>query len=331
MKNFLAYALLVALPLFSSCKKDADLIDCEAETANSDVITTTLTKHAVPVQQFSITANSSAVVRTAAGSMIYIPTGLIRADGRPLSSSPVQVQVQEVTKRSEMIFTNTPTISNGQLLESGGMFNVGFQQDGQKLRLSRNSLVVRTVLPAALSATSNMQLFFGLPDSVNRTQVGSWSQINTQTAQDSSRIFPVMTPNGTITGFQVNLSPNIYNVNLGQLNWINCDRFVTGSTTSVRVNVAKPVVNHTNTRVLLVFNSLNSMLTAPLANISSGLGGYANSNAPIGQSVTAVILHQENTQLYFGKETGTIAANHLFTPILRAVTEDELVAEINAL
>ncbi|WP_022823421.1 hypothetical protein [Hymenobacter norwichensis] len=332
MKNFLAYALLCALPLFGSCKKDADLIDCATETESGSVLTATLTKHAVPVQQFTVTPNSAAVVRTAAGSTIYVPASLVRPDGRPLSGSPVEVRVQEVTKRSEMIFTNTPTISNGQLLESGGMFNVAFQQDGQQLRLSRNSLVVRTSLPTALSTTANMQLFRGLPDSANRTQVGSWSQINTQTQQDSSRIFPVMSPigNGTVVGFQVNLSPNIYNFNLGLLNWINCDRFVTATNrTTVQVNVTRQPVTNATTRSFLVFTNLNSVLSAYLGGATSNT--FYASAIPVGQSVTAVVLHQEGTQLYFGKQTAIIAANQQFSPTLRPVTEAELTTEINAL
>jgi outer membrane protein assembly factor BamB len=332
MKNFLAYALLLALPLLSNCKKDADLIDCETETENGGVLTATLTKHAVPVQQFTVTPNTAAVVRTATGSTIYVPASLVRPDGRPLSGSLVEVQVQEVTKRSEMIFTNTPTISGGQLLESGGMFNIAFQQDGQKLRLSRNSLVVRTTTPTALSTTNNMLLFLGLPDSVNRAQVGAWSQINTQTQQDSSRIFPVMGPigNSTVVGFQVNLSPNIYNVNLGLLNWINCDRFVTATTrTTVQINVARQTVTNATTRSFLAFNNLNSVLSAYLGGATSNT--FYASAIPVGQSVTAVVLHQEGTQLYFGKQTATIAANQQFSPTLRPVTEAELAAEINAL
>lgn len=332
MKNFLAYALLVALPLFSSCKKDADLIDCETEVENGDVLTATLTKNAVPTQQFTVTPGTFSTIRTAAGSTIYVPASLVRPDGRPLSGSPVEVRVQEVTKRSEMIFTNTPTISNGQLLESGGMFNVAFQQDGQQLRLSRNSLVVRTTLPRDLSSTNNMQLFLGVPDSTNRTQVGSWSQINTQTQQDSSRIFPVMSPigNNTVAGFQVNLSPNIYNVNLGLLNWINCDRFVTATTrTTVQVNVTRQPVTNATTRSFLVFNNLNSVLSAYLGG-ATGNTFYASA-IPVGYSVTAVVLHQDGNQLYFGKQTATIATNQQFTPTLRPVTEAELTAEINAL
>jgi hypothetical protein len=332
MKNFLAYALLVALPLFSSCKKDADLIDCETETTNGDALTATLTKNAVPVQQFTVSPGTFSTIRTAAGSTIYVPASLVRPDGRPLSGSPVEVRVQEVTKRSEMIFTNTPTISNGQLLESAGMFNVAFQQDGQQLRLSRNSLIVRTTLPTALSSINNMQLFMGIPDSTNRTQVGSWSQINTQTQQDSSRIFLFMGPigNGNDVGFQVNLSPNIYNVNLGLLNWINCDRFVTATNrTTVQINVAQPSVSSANTRSFLVFNTLNSVLSAYLGG-AAGNTFYASA-IPVGYSVTAVVLHQDGSQLYFGKQTATIAANQQFSPTLRPVTEAELTAEINAL
>lgn len=328
MKNFLAYALFLALPLFGSCKKDADLIDCEVE--NGGILTATLTRHAVPVQQFTVSPGTFSTIRTAAGSTIYVPASLVRPDGRPLSGSPVEVQVQEVTKRSEMIFTNTPTISGGQLLESGGMFNIAFQQDGQQLRLSRNSLAVRTTGLATLSTINGMQLFLGLSDSVNRTQVGSWIPPNWVLQQDTSRIFPVQSPNGNGIGFQVNLSPTIYNINLGMLNWVNLDRFVTATTrTTVQINVNRSSVSSANTRSFLVFNTLNSVLGA-YSTGGTGSTFYANA-IPVGQSVTAVVLHQDGTQLYFGKQTASIAANQQFTPTLRAVTEAELTAEINAL
>lgn len=310
--------------LLGSCKKDADLVDCVLPEPT--VLTATLAEHAAPVQKFTVTPGTT-TIRTAAGSVIYVPNNLVRVNGQPLSSNPIEVLVREVTKRSEMIFTNTPTISNGQLLESAGMFNVAFQQDGQPLRPT-STLVVRTTNPGTLSTINNMLLFMGLPDSTNRSQVGSWTQVNTQSAQDSSRIFPI--GNTASMGFQVNLSPNIYNINLGLLNWINCDRFVTTtSRTNVQINVTRPTVNGTTTRSFLVFNTLNSVLSASLSG-PSGTTFYAN-GVPLGYAVTAVVLHQEGNQLYFGKQTATIAANQQFSPTLRAVTEAELVAEINAL
>lgn len=330
MKSYAFAILAVAMLLLDGCKKDPDLVDC-IDPSNS-ILSTITAKHEVPVQLFTVSPGTFSNITTAAGYQIGVPAGLVRVDGGRLSTSPVQVQVREVTNRSEMIFAHTPTVADGRLLESGGMFNITFKQDNQPLQLASNSsLTVLTTAPRGLNTSEGMRLFMAQPDSVNPQQVGSWTPLPVQAQDTTTRIFTQTTnPGDPARGSWVRLSSSIYNYNLQGLNWINCDRFVTTtSTTVVRVSIDKPAVNNSNTRTFLVFNTLNSVLMPNLDYLSGEV--FHEYRVPVGYSVTAVVLHHDGNQLYFGKQTATIAANQQFSPTLRAITEDELVAEIEAL
>ncbi|MDF7810872.1 hypothetical protein [Hymenobacter sp. YC55] len=330
MKSYALSLLAAALLLLGSCKKEADVIDCIEPSVSA--LATLIAKHEVPVQQFSILPGTSSNIKTAAGYQIYVPADLVRIDGGRLSTSPVQVQVREITNRGEMIFTHTPTASGRRLLESGGMFNITFKQDNQPLQLSSNSsLIVLTTAPRNLSTSEGMRLFMAQPDSVNSQQVGSWTSLPVQAQDTTTRIFTQTTTPGTpASGSWVRLSFGVYNYNLQGLNWINCDRFVTATpTTVVRVTIDKPAVNNSNTRTFLVFNTLNSVLMPNLNYVSGDV--FHEYGVPVGYSITAVVLHHDGNQLYFGKQTATIAANQQFRPTLRAITEEELVSEIEAL
>lgn len=331
------FALLAAgLLLCSGCKKDADLLQVDCEPSEVSTIASVLDKYAAPVQKFIVDPNTNSTVSTAAGSQIEIPAGLVKRNGQPLSASQIVVQVREVTKRSEMIFSHTPTISYNRVLESGGMFNVSFFQDGQPLDLARFSrLRLRTRFPVAQSSRNGMQLFTGQPDSSNSSRLGNWALVSSQDSAtrisiDSIQIQNPGSPNPPInvpSGYQVLLGSYFYNNNVRNLNWVNIDRFVGAlPTTTVQVQTAVPTTT-SNTEVYLVFNTLNSVIQSYNQSNST----YYNYSVPQGYSVTAVVLRREADQLYFGKQTATVVANQVFTPSLRAVTEAELVAEIRQL
>ncbi|AII50588.1 hypothetical protein [Hymenobacter sp. APR13] len=318
--------LMAMMLLLGSCKKDADLIEvpnCDL-TVPAPPVQHILSKYAMPEQQFYIRPGIDTTIRTASAYRITIPAGLRRIYGQPMSGSLVQVRVREITKRSEMIFSHAPTISDGRLLESAGMFSIRLSQDGQQVVLAPNaSLDVTTVLPPALSTTAGMGLFSALSSPADSSLIGSWFPLQ----PSNITLFP---GSGTATGFQVSLSAGLYNASANRLNWINCDRFVTASPlTTVQVRATRPGITSANTIVYLAFNTLNSALRVyPAASASDT---FVAGQVPQGYSVTAVVLHMDGNQLYFGKQTATVAANQTFAPTLRAVTEAEMVAEIRAL
>jgi hypothetical protein len=312
--------------LLGSCKKDADLVempDCDLSVP-APPIQRMLTRYALPEQQFYIRPGLDTTIRTASAYRIRIPAGLRRIYGQPMSSSLVQVRVREITKRSDMIFSHAPTISGGQLLESAGMFSIRFAQDGQQVVLAPNaSLDVTTVLPPALSSTAGMGLFSGLSSPADSSLIGSWLPLQ----PGGITPFPA---SGTPTGFQVSLSSILYNSNASRLNWINCDRFVTANPlTTVQVRATRSGTTSANTLVYLAFSTLNSALR--LYPATSASDSFLAGQVPQGYAVTAVVMHMDGNQLYFGKQSATVAANQTFAPTLRAVTEAEMVAEIQAL
>lgn len=100
-------------------------------------------------QTFTINPNKDNIIKGRNGTIINIPKGsLMSKKGKPITSESVQIVMEEFLKPSDAAFQQLSTISNGRLLQSGGMFSVkAFAQDeevvlkkGQKLQVEMPSI-----------------------------------------------------------------------------------------------------------------------------------------------------------------------------------------------
>lgn len=77
-----------------------------------------------PPQLFCINNNRDTVIRGEQGTIVLVKANSIaRTDGEPIVEC-VQLELQEAFSKSDMLLNNLTTTSNGELLESEGMFNL---------------------------------------------------------------------------------------------------------------------------------------------------------------------------------------------------------------
>ncbi len=81
------------------------------------------------------------------------------------SSSKVTLSIRDLSSRSNMILNNVSTMSNGKVLESGGMVEISATQDGEKLSNKLNK-PLDFIIPTQKFIDS-MQLFTGSHDSIH--------------------------------------------------------------------------------------------------------------------------------------------------------------------
>ena len=148
MKNILAILLAVfsVSILISSCKKD------DPPTGTSPVITSNyadirefLDSKAPQAQSFTINAQIPISIRTEYGTTLTFSSNAFQDAQGNIVTGNVDIQVTEYMNRSEMILGDKPTVSNGQILISGGEFNVEAFQNGAELEASPTYSLQMTV------------------------------------------------------------------------------------------------------------------------------------------------------------------------------------------
>lgn len=112
-------------------------------------------------QKFEISADQEEMITAEQGTEIRFPANcLIREDGKAIQG-PIQVEVIEAYKTSDLILQNLSTNSGDQVLETGGMvFIEAKDQDGAKLTIKEGANVEMS-LSSEEALGAGMQIFEG--------------------------------------------------------------------------------------------------------------------------------------------------------------------------
>ncbi len=216
--------------------------------------------------------------------------------GQPIIG-PVVLEITDLHTKGDMILFDRPSISNGNLLESMGFFNIKASQNGIPLLYKG---MVRIEVPASI-AEPGMQLFYG---EVNGMGQSNW----TPAQEDSSSNW---TPQGDYRG---TLFPP------DDLGWINCDRFYGNTdTTEVKVNVLNNP-EPSKTAVYVVFDSLKSALEV----YPNSAGEFVLRNSPKGALITTIAITNHNTEFYYAVNKNRVGKQVVQELLLAKITEDDL-------
>ncbi|MBT9392755.1 hypothetical protein KLP40_06230 [Hymenobacter sp. NST-14] len=321
MKRLLFAALL--LPLLSACQFDAGIVVCEDGTTPGPqlpvpaTIRDLQTQLGAARQTFTYTPGQVNTFTGAKGTIVTIPANAFVRHGQPISA-PIQLTLREIFSRADMVLSNMPTVSNGQLLESAGeVFLRAADQDSTVRMVSGAVIRLQTQNPPTLASRDSMRLFVA-PASAG---TGSNNCFNWNLNSD-----PGSTLTPTATGNTMTVSSLLYNNGIG---WFNCDRFYgTPNPLPLVVQVPATNVSDLNTMVFAVFRDMNGTLavcnfTAP--NV------FQTANVPQGARVSIVVIRTENDKLYYGRQDGTVQAGTPFAPVLQETTAAALVAELTSL
>lgn len=110
-----------------------------------------------PVQRFTVDAAKPSTIVAANGTEILLPpNGFIDKDGKPISGN-ITLEVKEMLSTQDAIGNYLSTLSEGRILETGGMFEIQAKQNGKELKLKKGSKAVVN-LPANYQK-KDMQVF----------------------------------------------------------------------------------------------------------------------------------------------------------------------------
>ncbi|MGY6647817.1 hypothetical protein [Wenyingzhuangia sp. IMCC45574] len=168
--------VFVLLVLVVSCKKEAKKQEKLTRTIQEELeeikpltsikLIDSLLSKQKEIQRFMVNSGKSSVIRGKRGTIIYFePKNLRTANGGKIPSNvTVTVELIELHQKSEFIWNNAPTVSNNNLLVSGGAYYINMTLNGENLQLNKAGLKVE--FPKL--SKKEMFLFLGERDSLNQ-------------------------------------------------------------------------------------------------------------------------------------------------------------------
>lgn len=116
-------------------------------------------------QHLTAPSNSETTVTGAKGTVIHVdPKRLETIDGSPLGDN-IQIELLELTDNRSMLLNNTQTVSNGQILVTGGAYYLNMTSDGKQLKLKQGK-GLEVEFPKLTE--NEMGLFLGEQDSLGQ-------------------------------------------------------------------------------------------------------------------------------------------------------------------
>ena len=123
-------------------------------------------------QKLTAPSDKPTTITGAKGTVIYVdPDRLETMDGSPIGEK-IEIELLEMTNNSSMLLNNIQTVSNGELIVTGGAYYLNMTSDGNQLRM-REGTGLRVEFPKLTD--DEMELFLGERDSLGQI---NWTPTN---------------------------------------------------------------------------------------------------------------------------------------------------------
>jgi hypothetical protein len=297
------------LLLAAGCRKD-DLVDCAP--AATFTLADFSRHNSVPAQTFTLTLGASQTITTAGGASLTFPASALLLPPGGVATGVAQVRIREIYTVPDMVLADIPTnvVRRGDMLVSGGEFNIQVWQNTTRLRLAPGQTVaVQSPIPANQDTTP--QLVWQQPSAVMTSDSAGWQLATAPAVQTLPSLYRSALP-------------------LDSIGWWNLDQFwhAYASFGLAQVTINTTATAAGATRVYLRPVGYNGLLKLwPVTTAGTNWQKYA----PNGAEMVAVVLQSINGQLYYGTQRITISNGLTISPTVSAVSEADAVRLIRQL
>lgn len=119
-------------------------------------------------QTFTVYADKENTIRGNKGTTVVIPANAICTKSGKVVTGPVTVEMQEFLKPADAAFNQLSTVSEGKMLESGGMFSIRAYANNEELELKKSAKM--NVRMPTINMKNGMQLFTALKNAEGITE-----------------------------------------------------------------------------------------------------------------------------------------------------------------
>ena len=260
------------------------------------------------IQRFTVRAESDNLIRGRAGVELEIPAAsFVDPDLDQIAVGEVVVELVELAGKADMLLTNRPTTSRGELLETGGAFAFSARQYHSRLQL-RRPVTARMPVSDLTTRPDLMSVFAGPLRPFGNFD---WNLSGTDRLlnADSSR------------------EEGYYSLRVRRPNWINCDYFYrqSGNAVAFRSIMAKADPVFPEQHAFVLFKDINAV--ARMRPFSDGFAFQV----PEGMEATLVVLATDESRYFFGAVGMHTSEGPEFEVLLHRVAESEIAGSVVAL
>lgn len=270
-------------------------------------------RNSVPTQIFEFKAEQPAYILGAKGVELFIePDSFVDVTGKTPKDN-VQLHLQEVFRKSEMVLTNRPTLSKDRLLETGGALNIEVKQDYLPLTLQK-PMIAEVPVSDRVKNPIAMQVFQGRMrrrQPFDETETFDWipsEQNQLQLRRLSNR--------------------SVFALSLRALNWINCAYFFRSNEARTMITVQYDNVAPLQEQsAFLVFHDINAVARM----YSKRDNRFTMFNIPVNHKATVIVVGMgQYGGFYIGKSNIERTSNAIIGIALQAAPEEEVVQRIRS-
>lgn len=306
-KKIIILVLFAGSLFINACQKDIDVFVPDPgqlngpDTTWQNTITATMPvsvlKNSLVTEPYqdSINVNASiATVTTPFGIQVNFPPNCcVNAASQPITGK-VDVEIQVVKKKGDMIRLDKPSTYNDSMLVTAGQIFVRLKRAGQPLQLAPG---VRFNINY-IDLPPNPQARFFMGDETS-TQAFNW--------------LPTTEPNlDTII-----ITPQSYQVYTKRLRWISIAQQFEINTVA-KVSVVADMANYftnANTIAFTVFKDLRSVIAMKP---DLGTRKFITGKLPVGKAITVVVISKQGNDYYLGTESA-VTQNPASAPAIQQV------------
>jgi hypothetical protein len=263
-------------------------------------------------EEFTIPSNKTSRIKGKNGTVIHVkPNRLVMSDGSSFVDS-IKVELIEMIDYSSLILNNAQTVSNGEILTTGGSYYINMTSAGKQLKIKAGD---KLEIDFPKITESKMELFYGeKSDSGNLNSVRTKERLRNkriikpqQIKQENiTKIKKPKTNNEEINDYEI-ASKNYDVMELSNFGWININRFLTKPGEKVNIDFKNDDDSFTAIRIYAAFKNINSVLTTQYWN-GKKEGDYFQ-NIPVGEKITILALAVKNQTPYIFEKTITTSKN----------------------
>lgn len=303
--------------LFNACQKNTDVFVPDPGQLNGpdtgwySTVTATMPVSVLknnlllePYQDSIFVNANIASIATPFGIQLNFPPNCCATAGGQIVTGRVQVELQVVKKKGDMIRLNKPSTYNDSLLVTAGEIFIRLKKDGQTLQLAPGIRI--NVHYVDLPTNPLMKFFIG--DETN-TEHFNWLPN------------PDLFNNTVIAGTQA------YEIYTNRLRWISV-AYPYDQGASSGVNVTADMVSYFTNANTIAFTVFKDMRSVVAMRGDLGTRKFITGKLPVGKQITVVVISKQGNDYYLGYEaavTQTPVAGSLqhvrIVPIKKSLAE----------
>ena len=274
-------------------------------------------------QIFVESAKENIEIKGEEGTIIKIPKYSLMSSKNRTITGEVEISLEEYYKNSDIIKANLHTLSDNQILETGGMINIVIKYQNEELKLRKDSEIQ---IEFANDDMERMETFLG------ETKNGkfNWNLKKAVIPEPENMINKSLGDTIFLDGISkadTIKQKNVVNKYLtsNKLNWINCDRFLNTkkedlTNLGVRTNIAPAEVK-------LVFKKINSIMSP--VNFQDSLFEFIN--LPRQSKTTIIAFTEIDGEPYYASKEITIGQKQVENLTLTKISWEQLDKEFKIL